>query len=264
MPVAAEAAEVPAVAATLSATPAVTVERPRRGLLGGLLLPRGTRTITVVPGATELAVAESVRPVLRPAGLEQTVRAAATRQTPGRVTQPGRRGQLCGVRGLEGDRLETITGRVSGCGIAEPIRLRVVDGIPLTQPATINCTTALALQEWMQDTVVPTVGRRGGGVANIRVIASYSCRTRNSQPGARLSEHSLGNALDVAGIGLANGSELTVLGGWRDNRSGPLLQQMHQGACGTFGTVLGPNSDRFHQDHFHLDVASYRSGAYCR
>ncbi|MBY6201218.1 extensin family protein [Maritalea mobilis] len=244
-----------------AATPAIVTESRRPGLFSALLPPR---RITVVPGATALAVAESLRPVLRPAGLETRVRAAATRQTPGRVTQPGRRGQLCGRAGLEGDRLETITGRITGCGIAEPVRLRAVDGIPLTTPATINCDTATALQDWVQQSVVPTVGRRGGGVANIRVIASYSCRTRNSQPGARLSEHALGNAVDIAGIGLANGSELTVLGGWRDRSSGPLLQAMHQGACGPFGTVLGPNSDRFHQDHFHLDVASYRSGSYCR
>ncbi|MEM9755898.1 MAG: extensin family protein, partial [Pseudomonadota bacterium] len=25
-----------------------------------------------------------------------------------------------------------------------------------------------------------------------------------------------------------------------------------------------PESDRFHQDHFHFDVADYRSGPYCR
>jgi hypothetical protein len=27
---------------------------------------------------------------------------------------------------------------------------------------------------------------------------------------------------------------------------------------------LGPDADRYHQDHFHLDTASHRSGPYCR
>ena len=36
------------------------------------------------------------------------------------------------------------------------------------------------------------------------------------------------------------------------------------GTSDPFGTVLGPNSDRFHRDHFHFDMASYSSGAYCR
>ncbi|MEM7721911.1 MAG: extensin family protein [Pseudomonadota bacterium] len=225
-------------------------------------LPDGIRRVVV--SGTALAPDLSLRPNLRPDGLEQRTRATATRQTPSRVAQPGVRGALCGRPGLVGERLEPIPGRIAGCGIAEPVRLREVNGIRLTQPATVNCRTAEALQTWVEDSVVPTVGRRGGGVDNLRVVASYACRTRNHRPGARLSEHATGNAIDIAGIGLANGRELTVSGGWRNRQDGRLLQQMHRGACGPFGTVLGPNSDRFHQDHFHFDVASYRSGPFCR
>ncbi len=35
----------------------------------------------------------------------------------------------------------------------------------------------------------------------------------------------------------------------RDEAQGPILQKLHRAACGPFGTVLGPNSDRFHQNH---------------
>ncbi|MCU4654898.1 extensin family protein, partial [Roseibacterium sp. SDUM158016] len=226
--------------------------------------PATTRPDAIIALAGEAAVARSLRPSLRPDGLERRVRGAAARLTPGRVTQPGTGGTICGVPGLVGERLEPITGRSSGCGIAEPVRLRGVEGIALTTPATITCDTARALQTWVRDALVPTIGRTGGGVSNLRVVASYACRTRNSQSGARLSEHARGNAIDIAGIGLQNGQELTVLTHWRTEREGRLLRQLHQGACGTFGTVLGPNSDRFHQDHFHFDVASYRSGSYCR
>ncbi len=96
------------------------------------------------------------------------------------------------------------------------------------------------------------------------MIASYSCRTRNSKPGARLSEHAFGHAVDVSGVVLRDGTKLTVLDHWRSSRYGKILKAMHRAACGTFGTVLGPNADRYHQDHFHLDTARYRSGAYCR
>lgn len=232
----------------------------RRGLFGT------TQRVIEVPafaGETALAALVSPRPARRPDGLEARVRAAATRTTPARVTQPGRRGQLCGSPGLVGERIDPIVGRISGCGIAEPIRLREVDGVALTTPATINCTTAQALQTWLGQ-AQGIVGRTGGGIENLRVVASYSCRTRNNQAGARLSEHSTGNGIDIAGIGLVNGQELTVLGGWRDRTAGPILQRLHQAACGPFGTVLGPNSDRHHQDHFHFDVADYRSGPYCR
>ncbi len=210
------------------------------------------------------AVAFSLRPLQRPDAIVREARASANRATPGRVTQPGRRGALCGQRGIVGDVLEPIPGRINGCGISQPVRVREIDGVPLTQPATINCDTALALREWLNDTVIPEVGRRGGGVNSIRVIASYSCRTRNNQPGARLSEHATGNAVDVAAIGLVDGTEISVLDDWGSGAEGRILRNLHSGACGTFGTVLGPNSDRYHRNHFHLDVASYRGGAYCR
>ncbi len=234
-------------------------ERPRRGLLA-LLSGQGRRDRV---GTT--AVRRSLRPQTRPEGLVARVRAAASRSIPSQVAQSGeRRGALCGVRGIVGDRLSPVSGRISGCGISEPVRVREIDGISLSTPATINCDAARALQEWLRDGVVPAVGRTGGGVNSIRVVASYSCRTRNSQAGARLSEHALGNAVDVAAVGLVNGREIAVLSGWGNGAEGRALRQMHESACGTFGTVLGPNSDRYHQDHFHLDVASYRSGPYCR
>ena len=260
--VAALAAAVPEPA---SPAPLQQGERRGNGFMGGILRPRNPpRTIVRIPGETDQAVVQSLRPQLRPDGLEAAVRASATRQTPGRVAQLGVRGPLCGVSSITGDRLEPIQGRIRGCGIAEPVRVREINGIPLSTPATVNCETARALQAWLQNGAIPTVGRRGGGVASLRVVASYSCRARNSQAGARLSEHATGNAIDIAGIGLANGSEITVLSGWRDRQDGPLLQQMHRAACGPFGTVLGPNSDRFHRDHFHFDVARHRSGTYCR
>lgn len=255
-----------AIASAVGAVPAAEAPTPLRPRgLAALFRPRGETAAVAgaVSGGSSLAVANSLRPELRPDGLEQRVRAAATRNTPGRVAQPGRNtGSLCGVVGLQGEEIEPVTGRISGCGIPNAVRLRTVHGIALTTPATINCTTAQSVSEWVLD-AEEIIGRTGGGMANLRVVASYACRTRNSRAGARLSEHATGNAVDIAGIGLQNGSELSVLSDWRSGNAS-IMRGLHEAACGTFGTVLGPESDRFHQDHFHLDVASYRSGAYCR
>lgn len=244
-------AEVPVTTAAVAAARAAAVPPPAT-----------TRPAAVT--ASVPPVLESLRPGARSNDLEQEARATAARQTPSRVAQPGVRGALCGDPGLVGERLEPIVGRNSGCGIAEPIRLRSVDGIPLSTPATINCDTARALQSWLRNGLAPAVGRTGGGIANLRVAASYACRTRNHQPGARLSEHATGNAIDISGIRLVDGTEITVSDDWNQSRGGRILREAHQTACGPFGTVLGPNSDRFHRDHFHFDVASYRSGPYCR
>jgi hypothetical protein len=218
------------------------------------------------PVLAAVGVVQSPRPEARPRGfLERfTVRAAGVRTQPAPETIIGRQGAVCGVRDIEGVRLAPIAGRVQGCGIAEPVRVTAVGGVALSTPATVDCNTALALRAWVKDAVLPTVGRTGGGVARLEVAASYACRPRNNQSGARISEHGRGRAIDIAGITLKNGATMSVLSGWRSESQGPTLKKLHRAACGPFGTVLGPNSDRFHQNHFHFDTARYRSGPFCR
>lgn len=104
----------------------------------------------------------------------------------------------------------------------------------------------------------------GGGLSGLRVVAHYTCRTRNNRPGARISEHGRGKAIDIAALQLRDGSEIAVLRDWGQGPRGRILRRTHKAACGPFGTVLGPNSDRHHRDHFHFDTASHRGGPYCR
>lgn len=172
---------------------------------------------------------------------------------------------LCGVRALEGQRLPRITASTRGCGIAEPVRVLSVHGIPLSQGARLDCDMARAFAEWVDDAMLPAVGRRGGGVVEIRVIGEYACRTRNNRAGARISEHGRGMAIDIAGYRLANGDRVTVLEDWRRRPHRSDLRDMYEEACGTFTTTLSPEADRYHQDHFHFDLARHRGGGtYCR
>jgi hypothetical protein len=41
------------------------------------------------------------------------------------------------------------------------------------------------------------------------------------------------------------------------------LRRLHKGACGTFGTVLGPDANEAHRDHFHFDLAARKRSAFC-
>lgn len=41
------------------------------------------------------------------------------------------------------------------------------------------------------------------------------------------------------------------------------LRRLHKGACATFGTVLGPEANDAHRDHFHFDLAPRRRSAFC-
>lgn len=41
------------------------------------------------------------------------------------------------------------------------------------------------------------------------------------------------------------------------------LRQIHAGACRIFGTVLGPEANDAHRDHFHIDMADRKTRSFC-
>ncbi|WP_101065708.1 extensin-like domain-containing protein [Roseovarius salinarum] len=219
----------------------------------------------------------SLRPVVRPSALVAPARAVMRvkplrpRARPADLPRraPGTRaasavGAICGDPALRGERLGPVPGRKPGCGIDRAVRLRSVAGVHLSRPAVVDCVTARALGNWVETGLRPAVDRIDGQAAALDVAAHYACRTRNGQSGAKVSEHGKGRAIDIAGIRLRDGREITVEDHWQRGRRGRALRRMHKAACGPFGTVLGPEADRWHRDHFHFDTARYRGGAYCR
>ncbi|NBB97962.1 MAG: extensin family protein [Alphaproteobacteria bacterium] len=173
-------------------------------------------------------------------------------------------GELCGVAGLQGTPVAPITSSTNGCGIAAPVQVTHVDGIKLSQPATLDCPTATALHQWVTQAMRPALGRDSDRVTALRVPAHYVCRTRNHRPGARISEHGKGRAIDISAIIFADGQTVTVQEGWSRSKYSSALRDMHRNACGIFGTTLGPGSDGMHENHFHYDTAQHRGGPYCR
>jgi hypothetical protein len=141
--------------------------------------------------------------------------------------------------------------------VPDPVRVTAVSGIRLSQPATIDCPTALALDTWVKKAVKPTFGRRE--VVELSIAAHYICRPRNNIRGAKISEHGRGKAVDISGFVLKSGREVTVARDYRGN-----IRKVHKAACGIFGTTLGPGSDGHHEDHLHFDTASHGNGPYCR
>ncbi len=221
-------------------------------------LPQG-RTLAAEP---DIAGPETPRAPERP-----DLRAAERRDEIGAPAplRRSRQGQaVCGVLGLVAQRRAPVDGP-GGCGIREAVVVSQVAGVSLSTPALLSCRAVQALDRWVRSAAIPAVGRRGGGLDEMQVAAHYSCRPRNRQAGAKLSEHGKGNAIDIASFALRDGSQVVVKTGWRGAAADrKLLRRLHDSACGPFGTVLGPDGDRFHQDHLHFDVAEYRSGSYCR
>src|ERR1700749_1723319 len=118
------------------------------------------------------------------------------------------------------------------------------------------------MQRWLNVIVEPDAQARfGQKVATVNVFGAYSCRRVDNMPGARLSEHAFGNAVDVAGFTLADGRRIDFVHDWKttDSQEAAFLHEVHAGACQYFTTVLGPGADVFHYNHIHLDLANHGS-----
>ncbi|WP_417243444.1 extensin family protein [Celeribacter sp.] len=242
------------VAAELSRSP-IPVLRPGGDIGREIPQPPEAEWVASAPVVTRSPV-----PRKRPDGLAGQAQAA----TVVRKVSYGKSGSVCGVDGIRGQAASAIPARIKGCGLDAPVRVTEIAGLKLSPPATLDCPTAKALYTWVEKGAKPAVARMGGGAAGLRIMASYACRTRNNQAGAKVSEHGRGRAVDVGAVLLKNGDRVSVLKDWGKGKKGKALRAMHKAACGPFGTVLGPNANRYHRDHFHFDTARYRSGSYCR
>jgi hypothetical protein len=130
----------------------------------------------------------------------------------------------------------------------------------VSPPATLSCPIVSALDKWVSEGVQPAAMRWfGQPVVEIKQISSYSCRGMVGGDG--ISEHSFGNALDVAGFTLADGRKIVVKNGWngRPEESG-FLHDVQGAACDVFTTVLAPGYNVYHYDHIHVDLMRRSSG----
>jgi len=150
------------------------------------------------------------------------------------------------------------------CGMTRPLKVSALDSgaIAVDKTLTIDCPMIPALEAWLNAIVEPDAQARfGQRVATVNVFGAYSCRGIDNIPGARLSEHAFGNAVDVAGFTLADGREVDFVHDWKktDTQEAAFVHEVHAGACQYFTTVLGPGADVFHYNHIHLDLANHGS-----
>lgn len=145
------------------------------------------------------------------------------------------------------------------CGTERPYEVTAVDDgrVRLKPPALLRCPMIPQIERWMREHVTPAaLYHFGAEVEEIRVAGSYNCRPINHKSGNKLSEHGYANALDVTGFTLTNGQTITLTRGWKGSASErAFLRAAHHGACQHFTTVLGPEYNRLHHDHFHVDLA---------
>jgi hypothetical protein len=162
-------------------------------------------------------------------------------------------------------------GRDGGCGAPAPVEVTAVAGVKLEPPATQTCAMAAAMAGWVKEDVQPAAKKRlGTEVTVIRTATSYACRRRNNASSGKMSEHAKANALDMSGFSFAKTQAVAVggKGNWGEgllaaiglSKNGSFLEDIRKAACTHFTTVLGPGSDPYHGDHFHVDVLQRKGG----
>lgn len=153
----------------------------------------------------------------------------------------------------------------AGCSTLNSVRLDEVSGdkggLGVTNLGVVSCPLANSFAGWARFGVDRAARQiLGSPLVRVETMGSYSCR--NVAGTRRLSAHSRAEAIDIAAFVLADGRRISVLNGWNaSKKEREFLRTVHGSACKRFGTVLGPEYNAAHRDHFHLELGN---GSFCR
>jgi len=120
-------------------------------------------------------------------------------------------------------------------------------------PAT-TCPVAAALEIWRSKSVEPAALEIfGAPLARMEHMGVYNCR-RIRGGSETWSQHATGNAIDISAFVLEDGTRINLLRDWNgDADKARFLRKIRDDACGVFATVLSPDYNALHANHFHLD-----------
>lgn len=134
--------------------------------------------------------------------------------------------------------------------------------VPTMRPANAapGCAVTAAMALWTREVVQPAARKYfGQNVVELENLGSYNCRKIAGKQ--TQSEHSTANAIDISAFVLADGTRISLVNDWApgDKRS-EFLHAVRDGSCGLFSTVLSPDHNAAHANHFHLDMAVRTAG----
>jgi len=145
-----------------------------------------------------------------------------------------------------------------GCRTLGTVQLASIRGerkaVPISNMGPVTCGVAQTFAGWARFGVDRAARQiLGSPLARIETMGSYSCRPVAGTD--RLSAHATANAIDVSGFVLEDGRRITVLNGWSSGNpeEREFLRVVHESACKRFATVLSPDYNAAHRNHFHLE-----------
>ena len=148
-----------------------------------------------------------------------------------------------------------------GCNAINSVKLLDI-GVPATGLGAMTCNLAANFAAWARYGVQPAARVVfGAEIEKIETFGTYNCRPIAGS--GKLSEHAHSNAIDVSAFVLSDGRRITVQQGWHgDKQTRQFLSLIHASACKRFKTVLSPDYNAAHHDHFHFDMGG--RGGFCR
>ncbi|MEP3421838.1 MAG: extensin family protein [Erythrobacter sp.] len=145
-----------------------------------------------------------------------------------------------------------------GCNRLGTVQLSALAGdggeFGISNIGPVQCRVASAFGNWARFGVDRAARQiLGSPLARIETMGSYACR--NVAGSNRRSAHSRAEAIDVSGFILEDGRRISLVEDWDGGTAAEreFLRVVHSSACKRFGTVLGPEYNRAHADHFHLE-----------
>jgi hypothetical protein len=149
----------------------------------------------------------------------------------------------------------------TGCSTINTVRLAWLRGddahLQLANMGPVTCSLASALEGWARFGVDRAARQMlGSPLARIDTFGSYSCR--NIAGSDRRSGHATANAVDISAFVLADGHRIAVKAKWSEGTTAErnFLRVIRTSACRRFATVLTPDYNAAHQDHFHLEMGT--------
>lgn len=147
----------------------------------------------------------------------------------------------------------------ASCPLSNVVRMQS-SSVRFNQSFVATCPLALAWVMYERHALQPAAEAiMGSPVAQVDHVGSFACRNVYGRESGRRSEHATAEALDVVGFRFENGRQITLIRDWDDEgEAGEFLRAARDGACDTFGNVLGPDYNAAHADHFHLGMRGFR------
>lgn len=123
-----------------------------------------------------------------------------------------------------------------------------------------SCPLAVAYALFERHGLQPVAQRvLGQSVVQVDHLGSFACRNVYNRKAGRLSQHASANALDIAGFRLRDGQRIVLARDWQGTGDKAMfLREVRQAACEHFSTVLGPEYNAAHRDHFHVDMGRWQ------